>query len=119
MSRKSEEWQRVPIELPRGWHDVLHTLSDERGPKMKYFYTLAVRRLLSDPDILRVVADAWDTQRETQTDLGRVARLFTVAEIEERLFDAKKKEDASDSRKRESATKTMAGKGKKKRPRTE
>ena len=106
MSRNLEEWQRVPIELPRGWHDVVRKLSDERGPKMKYFYTLAVRRLLADPDILRVIADAWDTQRDTEADLGRVARVFTVAELEKRLIEAKKKEDASDSKSRKKKTPT-------------
>ena len=100
MNGETQKWDRVSIELPPGWHDVLVKLSDLSGLKLKYLYTLAVERLLVDSDIRRVIEDAWTTERHTRGDLGRVAGSYTAAEMEERFREAMKTKDASPSKNR-------------------
>lgn len=100
MNGDSEKWERVSIELPPGWHDVLVKLAGLSGLKLKYLYTLAVDRLLADSDIHMVIEDAWTTERQAKSDLARVARSYTVADMEERFREEIKKNEDSAARSR-------------------
>ena len=84
MSIDRGKWEKRGIELPPGWHDVLLKISEVTGVSLKYLYTVAVDRLLSDDDIKGIGKEAWDVRRDTSTDLEEVSARHTVEAFEKR-----------------------------------
>ncbi len=76
--------EKLTIELPPGWHGAMQKLSEKTGVSLKYLYTLAVDRLLSDPKTEAVEEAAWDIERRMRKDLQALAARHTANQIAER-----------------------------------
>ncbi len=85
MEEKSE---KLTVELPPGWHGAMQKLSEKTGVSLKYLYTLAVDRLLSDPKAEAVEEAAWDIERRMRKDLQALGARHTANQIAERYTDS-------------------------------
>ena len=84
MSSEHETWEKRGIELPPGWHAALLKLSELTGVSLKYLYTVAIDRLLTDADVEGVEEAAWNIQRRAKKDLQRVGARHTPGDVEKK-----------------------------------
>lgn len=85
MDSKDVSWDKRSIEIPPGWHEAMHKLSDLTGVGLKYLYTLALDRLLSDDGFETIEEAGSSLQRRSKKDLTTVSECHTAQSIESRF----------------------------------
>lgn len=87
--------EKLTVELPPGWHGAMQALAEKTGVSLKYLYTLAVDRLLADPDAHGVEEAAWEIERRMRKNLRSLGARHTADEIARRYSDIEEQEKSA------------------------
>lgn len=86
--QSKETPKKLTFELPRGWHAAMQQISDNTGVSLKYLYSLAVDRLLSDMDAKGVEEAAWEIERRMRQDPRALSARHSPDEVGKRYTGA-------------------------------
>ena len=95
--------QKLTIELPPGWHAAMQEIADATGVSLKYLYSLAVDRFLSDRDVEGVDKDAWALEKGMRKDLKGLASKHKKETLQKRYKPIKEAGLADSKRQRKSS----------------
>ena len=95
--------EKLTFELPPGWHAAMLEISNATGVSLKYLYTLAVDRLLSDRDVVCINKDAWDLVQNMRKDLRGVGSKHKKEALQKRYKPIKEAGRTDSKRQRKSS----------------